>query len=78
MQIATTEFVLAWPSIKAILIQAVVQNVFLIQIVQETKHAYETNALTLVQGHVVKTLYAMLSTMFRCAVVQLEWQEMRS
>lgn len=74
MQIVTMELALAYPNIKAILILDVVQNVFSIQTVHGTKHAFEINVSTLVQAPVDKMLFVMLSTMFQCAVVRLVWR----
>jgi hypothetical protein len=43
MHNAKTEFALAYPNIKVILIEVVVQNVFSILIVQEIKPVFEIN-----------------------------------
>lgn len=55
---ATMAFALVYLNILATHTLAVDQNVYLVQIAQPTRHAYETDVLILVQVLVDKTVYA--------------------
>lgn len=56
---ATMAFAIVYLNILATHMLAVDQNVYSVQTVQLTEHAYETNVLILVQVLVDKTVYVM-------------------
>lgn len=75
MQSAMVVFVPAYQNIKGILIVVVDQNVYRVLTVPKIKLVYVTNALTLVQEHVVKMPNATLLTISQCVPVNEDTQE---
>lgn len=76
MQNVMEVFALAIPNIKAILMKAVGQNVYLILTVLEIGLVFETNVLIHVPERVDKMLNAVLSIIYLCAVVDKDTPEM--
>lgn len=78
MQIVGMAFVHVFRNIRAILIQVVGLNVFLVMTAQETKPVLEINAWIHVLEHAARTLNATLLIMSRFVVALEVFPEMRS